>query len=273
MSKLTSDIDALHNRCNTLRRKLGHAQQPATDVAALKQQHSRPEAALMHVRDQKVAELQLLALRCCGHSTRHCHGANAPKQPNDHFNLALLLAVTDCMSQQSSELRGYSQRHEALQRENRALRESAGIAAPSVPSGAASRAASRPGTAAPHAHAQPSRPPSSLLAARPAPAGPGASRPSKTGDEDDASSEASGRTMAATAAATMLLGGGRPASAAASMAEPRRPACMAPPREAFGEAASEAPQQRQATRTMHQPHGNATAEHRRAPDRRQTGGA
>ena len=217
MTKLTSDIDALHNRCNTLRRKLGHAQQPATNVAVLKQQNSRPEAALMHVRDQKVAELQLLALRCCGHSTRHCYGANAPKQPNDHFNLALLLAVTECMSQQSSELRGYSQRHEDLQRENRALREGAGIAAPGVPSGAASRAASRPATAMSHARAPPSRPSSSLLAARPAPAAPGASRPSKTADEDDASSEASGRTMAATAAEHHRRGGRSSQSAPARL--------------------------------------------------------
>ena len=41
--------------------------------------------ALMQLRDAKASELQLLALRCCGHSTRHCHGA--ARQPGDRFNV------------------------------------------------------------------------------------------------------------------------------------------------------------------------------------------
>ena len=121
VSKLADDINHLHGRCNSLRRALGHAPQPAADVAALKQQHARPEGVLLQLRDAKASELQLLALRCCGHSTRQCH--TGAKQPGDRFNLALLLAVADCMAQQKAAISGYEQRHEALQRENRTLRQ------------------------------------------------------------------------------------------------------------------------------------------------------
>ena len=88
ISRLTGEIDQLHERCNKLRRTLGHAQQPSTDVATVKAQHTHPEVALTQLRDQKASELQLLALQCCGHSTRQCHGANAPKRSGDRFNLA-----------------------------------------------------------------------------------------------------------------------------------------------------------------------------------------
>jgi hypothetical protein len=211
VSKLSSEIDELHARCNALRRTLGHATTPASDVGALKQQHTKPEAALMQLRDAKVSELQLLALRCCGHSTRSCHGG-APRQPGDRFNLALLFAVADCMCQQQEQLKCHKQRSEALQSENRALRERTGQ--PPAPGGAAAPppAAGRPRPASAGATAgrtaQPRPPP-----ARPAPAAP---QPFADGDFDDGASSismASGRTAAATAAAAALLAAGGAASA------------------------------------------------------------
>lgn len=245
VSHLTEQVHELHSRCNALRRRLGHPLQPSDNIVTLKQQHSRPEAALLQLRDAKASELQLLALRCCGHSTRQCHGGNAaPKQAGDRFNLALMLAVADCMSQQAAELSGYAQRHEALVRENRTLRELAGPRAKSVPpaassaAGAAGAAGARPASASAAARAPPQRPPPAFTTRPPPPMPDAAGVPD---DMSDVSSIASGRTDRATAAATTLLGGrvisgsGGDSScscrANAASAHTRHP----PVREAFGD--------------------------------------
>ena len=61
LSRLTADIDSLHERCNTLRRSLGHVAPLESEVNAVKKHHSRPEAALLSLRDAKASELQLLS--------------------------------------------------------------------------------------------------------------------------------------------------------------------------------------------------------------------
>ena len=125
---LQADIDSLHSKCNELRQSFGHPTTLESEARALvKDGGSRPgtEQALLQLRDSKASELQLLSLRCCGRSTRDCHGA-VTGPSGSRFNLKLLLAVADCMSTQGKELAEHTKRHEALQRENRALRELTG---------------------------------------------------------------------------------------------------------------------------------------------------
>lgn len=128
LMSLQADIDSLHSKCNELRQSLGHPTTLESEARALvKDGGSRPgtEQALLQLRDSKASELQLLSLRCCGRSTRDCHGA-VTGPSGSRFNLKLLLAVADCMSTQGKELAEHTKRHEALQRENRALRELTG---------------------------------------------------------------------------------------------------------------------------------------------------
>ena len=128
LMSLQADIDSLHSKCNELRQSFGHPTTLESEARALvKDGGSRPgtEQALLQLRDSKASELQLLSLRCCGRSTRDCHGA-VTGPSGSRFNLKLLLAVADCMSTQGKELAEHTKRHEALQRENRALRELTG---------------------------------------------------------------------------------------------------------------------------------------------------
>ena len=128
LTSLQADIDSLHSKCNELRQSLGHPTTLESEARALvKDGGSRPgtEQALLQLRESKASELQMLSLRCCGRSTRDCHGA-VTGPSGSRFNLKLLLAVADCMSTQGKELAEQTKRHEALQRENRALRDLTG---------------------------------------------------------------------------------------------------------------------------------------------------
>ena len=143
VNKLYAEIDELHNKGNAMRKVLGQPSQPNTDIADIKKQQ-RPEAALLALREAKASELQLLALKCCGHSTRNCYGGN---RLGDRFNLALNLAVVECLNSQADQLKLYTQRHDTLQRENRALRELAGQAGAQKPQPPAAAPRSRPASA------------------------------------------------------------------------------------------------------------------------------
>lgn len=207
IAKLTAQIDELHQRCTQLKRSLGHSQvHEETDVAMLRKTHSQPEAALLQLRDAKASELQLLALRSCGHSTRNCF-SNGARQPGDRFNLQILMAVADCMQAQQLQLKAHNERYEKLLHENRALRDLAKAPSSSSNGTSAQQASTqRPATAGVRA----------IAAARPAPgldhksndARERAMRALAEMEDDNVSTVstvASYRTMAATEAATALL--------------------------------------------------------------------
>ena len=226
LSNLQSDIETLHARCNVLRRKLGHTVVPDSEAKKVMSSTSRQgvELALLQLREAKATELQMLSLRCCGHSTRDCHGSSSGPL-GSRFNLRLMLSVADCMLQQGKELQVFSGRHETLQRENRTLREfakqrtgAAGVASASAAMGPGQRPASAP------------------LSQRPAPSAP-VSLANAAGV--DGAQLPTGRTAAASAAAAALL---------AHAPSPERPAFSGrtdglragergSPREAFAEEA------------------------------------
>jgi FtsZ-binding cell division protein ZapB len=137
INRLTTEIDELHCKCNALKRSLGQAPaQPESEAKQVKQQHARPEEALKALRDAKAAELQMLTLRQCGASTRHCHGSSSRSGPGDRFNLQLLYSMCDCLQQQQKALKAHAERQESLQRENRELRGVGRRPASAAPSGA-----------------------------------------------------------------------------------------------------------------------------------------